>query len=152
MNDALKKRIEFLREKLTLEPLGPTFGDIPAGNPKAKSGNDALDAFLAVADGGMFGRVDFFPNAALPGNQFRLASINDTPANWIYIAQLLYEPILIARGGDKLALVDDKENLGDFGVLDVLLSACFNAQSYAQLAPELQPDDWQRFLEKYPSS
>lgn len=152
MNDALKARIEFLREKLMLEPLGPTFGDIPAGNPKAKSGNYDLDEFLAVADGGMFGRIDFFPSAALPGNQFRLSSINDTPENWIFMAQLLYEPILIAREGDRLALVDDGENLSDLGVLDGLLSACVNAEDYAKLAPELRPDDWQRFLEKYPPS
>lgn len=98
----------------------------------------------------MLGLVDIFPAAMLAANQFRLGVIEGAPERWIVFAQVLYQPILISRDGDRLALLEDNDSMRNFGVLDEFLAACLDASRYARFAPGLEPDEWQRLLEKHP--
>ncbi|AGT10000.1 hypothetical protein [Paracoccus aminophilus] len=146
MTPELAARFVLLRDRLLSAPLGPTFGEIATGNPSAHSGSTAYDAVLRVADGGMFGRIDLFPQAALAGHAYRLRGLEDA-AEWVIIGQVLYVPIVMSRSGSSTALVGENDALEALGDLDDLLAACVEACRYAALAPELPPDDWQRFLE-----
>ena len=148
MNDELKNRLRHLRAPLLLEPMAPLIGNIEEGLPEPSSDVPFWDDFLRVCDGARFDSVDVFSDRNLDANQFRAPDIPEIYGYSLIIGQILYQPVFLPIDSLDLMVLQDNGETVDLGAADQAVLKYFLGDSYINLAPSLDLDEWWDFIER----
>jgi len=110
--------------------------------------------FLGICDGARFLDVDFFGFRDVQRSRLLTPDINGGEALWLYVGQILYEPLLINRQDLKLYFFSRSEQgysefpIKCFGGLDEFLLCYIFGEQYRDISINIENDEWYDFLQQ----
>ncbi|MDQ0178362.1 hypothetical protein [Bacillus chungangensis] len=158
MNDTLKTIIEKMRAALESDPDGLIIGKFRSGkeidSSIFKDATKEYADFLAISNGARCGSIDLFPFEIMSESQSfldLLENLEDAQEQWIYIGQVLYDPIIINKINgfvyhfyEGLPL-EKRECYGTFE--EFLINYVFGKR-YSEIIPDANNDEWYQLLKR----
>ncbi|MBE6842549.1 MAG: hypothetical protein E7510_06920 [Ruminococcus sp.] len=156
MNDKLKTVIKTIRLELNNDPDGIIIGKIRNGNTEqSDNSNPKIQSyfdFLKECNGVRCGSIDIFGADIIQDYQFMVNNIPGGNDKWLYIGQILYEPVVINKIDSKVYRFfrgnEDINTADCLGLFDEFLLNYVFGDKYAEIVPDAEDDEWYRFLKK----
>ena len=98
------------------------------------------------------GSIDIFGADIIQDYQFMVNNIPGGNDKWLYIGQILYEPVVINKIDSKVYRFfrgnEDINTADCLGLFDEFLLNYVFGDKYAEIVPDAEDDEWYRFLKK----